>query len=111
MILSFYYITWYYDHDCNLCNLYHSCHSLSFHLVPSKFKIRNKDEKRKEIEKSKQKIEKTLNKKLELEKNKSTVFNSDIRGHISTSESTSLFSSISTVDFLDTRVGKKDGDL
>ena len=84
---------------------------MSFHLVPYKFKIRNKDEKRKEIEKSKQKIEKTLNKKLELEKNNSTVFDSDIRGHISTSESTSLFSSISTVDFLDTRVGKKDGDL
>ena len=34
-------------------SLHDSCHILSHHLAPSMFKIRNKKEKRKEIEKSK----------------------------------------------------------
>jgi len=51
--------------------------TLLYYLVPSKFKIKNKEEKKK-IEEFKPKIGKTLNKRQELEKNKSTIFDSEI---------------------------------
>jgi len=50
---------------------------LLYDLVPSKFKIKDKEEKKK-IEESKPNIGKTLNKRQELKKNKSTIFDSEI---------------------------------
>jgi len=47
---------------------------MSHYLVPSKLKIRKKKKRNRKIQ---VKIGKSLNKKLELEKNKSTVFDSD----------------------------------
>jgi len=37
------------DCDCDICDLHNGCPTLLYHLVSSKFKIRDKEKKKKEI--------------------------------------------------------------
>ena len=60
MMSSSYCIMWHCDHDCDLCDLYDSSYILSYHLVPSKFKIRDEGKKKKEVGNIQVKIKKTF---------------------------------------------------